>query len=311
MDFVSKIFIGSLEVPSNVWMAPMVDYTFLPFRRLVQRLGAGLAFTEMVHAEKLLQKDPTMARRILTDSQEPIKAVQLVGAQPALMEQVCRCELLRDADIMDINMACPNLAVVQNGGGCALTEDLPRAARIIEGCKRSGKTVTVKCRPGMRKNKIMIEPFARMCEAAGADALIVHGRTLDMDYSCPSDPSYIARAKAVVSIPVIANGDITSGEDAKSLMAQTHADGVMIARQALKDPFLFARMTGRKFDRRALFAEQVVLLAQLEHIYDDPRYLQNILIAFLPEEKRTGEVTADIRNTFCHQRFLDLAEALL
>jgi len=311
MDFVSKIFIGTLEVPSNVWMAPMVDYTSLPFRRLVQRLGAGLAFTEMVHAEKLLQKDPTMVRRILTDPQEPIKAVQLVGAQPALMEQVCRCELLWDADVIDINMACPNLAVVQNGGGCALTEDLPRAARIIEGCKRSGKTVTVKCRPGMHKNKIMIEPFARMCEESGADALIVHGRTLDMDYSCPSDPSYIAQAKAVVSIPVIANGDITSGEDAKSLVAQTHADGVMIARQALKDPFLFVRMTGRKLDRKALFAEQVSLVAQMEHIYDEPRYLQNTLLAFLSEEKRTGEVTADIRNTFCHQHFLDLAEALL
>jgi len=311
MNDVSKIYIGNLEVPSNVWMAPMVGYTTLPFRRLVQSLGAGLSFSEMVNVEMLVQKDPTMQQRIMTDAHEPIKAVQLVGTEPALMEQVCRCELLRDADIIDINMACPNLAVVNNGGGCALTENLSRAARIIEGCKRSGKIVTVKCRPGMRRSKIVIEPFVRMCEQAGADAITVHGRTLDMDYSYPSEPAYIAQAKAAVSIPVIANGDIASEEDAQKLVTQTHADGVMIGRHALKDPFIFARITGRKIDKKHLFMEQVTLSLQMEQAFDDLRYLQNLLIAFLSEEKRTQKSISDIRNTVCQQLLLDLADSLL
>lgn len=311
MGCFSKLYIGSTEVSSNVWMAPMVGYTHYPFRTLVKQLGAGLAFTEMIHAGMLLSQDKTMLQRLSPEIPERDKAVQLVGSDPALMEQVCRSDFMHNVRIIDINMACPNLAVLNHGGGCALTEDLTRAGKIIEGCKRSGKTITVKCRAGMRKEKIMAEPFARMCEQAGADAIIIHGRTCDMDYSCPSVPEYIALAKAAVSIPVIANGDIASREDAEDLICQTGADGVMLGRSALKNPFLFSDITGITPDKKEVFTQQAMLISAGEETQQELRYLQNLLTLCLPEENRTNAQIQRIRDIWQPEQLMILAAQLV
>ena len=311
MGCFSKLYIGSTEVSSNIWMAPMVGYTHYPFRTLVKQLGAGIAFTEMINADMLFYRDKTMLNRLSPEIPETDKAVQLVGSGPALMEQVCRSNFMHNVRIIDINMACPNLAVLNHGAGCALTEDLSRAGKIIESCKRSGKTITVKCRAGMCKERIMAEPFSRMCEQAGADAIIIHGRTCDMDYSVPSVPEYIALAKAAVSIPVIANGDISSRENAEDLIRQTGADGVMFGRSAIKNPFLFSDITGITPDKKELFTQQAMLISAAEQTQQELRYLQNLLILCLPEDKRTQEHIQLIRDHWQPEQLSILAAKLL
>ena len=153
-------------------------------------------------------------------------------------------ELLAGFDIIDINMGCPVPNVFKSGEGSALMLDRKRAAAIIRGCKKSGKPVTVKCRTGIHDNDMFTAEFARMCEAAGADMITIHGRSRNMMYD--GTPCYreIAQAKAAVSIPVIANGGIWSAQDAEEMMERTGADGIMLARYALENPFLFSELTG-------------------------------------------------------------------
>ncbi|MBR6100923.1 MAG: tRNA-dihydrouridine synthase family protein [Ruminococcus sp.] len=251
-NYLKKLHIGNITAGSNVFMAPLAGYTCYPFRMMCRRLGAGLAFTEMVSANGLKYNDKATAKLLYTTDEESPKAVQLLGSVPSAFEYACKGEYTKDYDIVDINMGCPVPNIVKSGEGCALTQDLPLASRIIEACKRSGKTVTVKFRPGMNKSRIVVSEFARMCEDSGADMITVHGRTRNMMYDGEPVYEYIDAAKRAVNIPVIANGGIRSEEDAVRMMDRTGADGVMIARYGLEDPMIFARLTGRKTDATKL-----------------------------------------------------------
>ena len=172
--------------------------------------------------------------------------MQLLGGVPAVMEQMASSGLLQDFDIIDINMGCPVPNVFKSGEGSALMLDMPRASAIIRGCKKSGKVVTVKCRTGIQENHMFAAEFARMCEASGADMVTIHGRSRSMMYSGVPYYKEIEQAKAAVSIPVIANGGIFSAEDANRVMEETGADGVMIGRYALENPFIFCELTGKE-----------------------------------------------------------------
>lgn len=242
---IRKIRLGDLLLPSNVFMAPLAGYTCYPFRMLAYEMGAGLCFTEMVSANALKYKDRATSRLLLTTKEEPVKAVQLLGGIPAVMEQMAGSELLKEFAIIDINMGCPVPNVFKSGEGSALLLDPKRAAAIIRGCKKSGKIVTVKCRTGVREDEMFAAEFARMCEDAGADLITIHGRSRSMMYD--GEPYYgeIEQAKAAVSIPVIANGGIFSIEDAERMMERTGADGVMIARYGLEHPFIFQELIGK------------------------------------------------------------------
>ena len=251
-NYLKKLHIGNIITGSNVLMAPLAGYTCYPFRMMCRRLGAGLAFTEMVSANGLKYNDKATAKLLYTTDEESPKAVQLLGSVPSAFEYACKGEYTKDYDIVDINMGCPVPNIVKSGEGCALTQDLPLASRIIEACKRSGKTVTVKFRPGMNKSRIVVSEFARMCEDSGADMITVHGRTRNMMYDGEPVYEYIEAAKRAVNIPVIANGGIRSEEDAVRMMDRTGADGVMIARYGLEEPMIFARLTGRKTDATKL-----------------------------------------------------------
>lgn len=250
--YLKKLHIGNITTDSNVFMAPLAGYTCYPFRLMCRKLGAGLAFTEMVSANGLKYNDKATAKLLYTDEAETLKAVQLLGSVPAAFEHACKSEYTSAYDIIDINMGCPVPNVIKSGEGCALTGDLPLASRIIEACKRSGKVVTVKCRLGMNRNRIVVSEFARMCEESGADMITVHGRTRDMMYDGDPVYEYIEAAKKVVNIPVIANGGIRSEEDAIKMMDRTGADGVMIARYGLEDPLIFSRLTGKNTDEAKL-----------------------------------------------------------
>ena len=224
--------------------------------------------TEMTSANALKYQDLANRRLLFTTDQEPVKAVQLLGGIPAVMEQMAASETLKDFAIIDVNMGCPVPNVFKSGEGSALMLDQPRAAAIIRGCKKSGKLVTVKCRTGIQRDHMFAAEFARMCEDAGADLITIHGRSRSMMYDGACCYEEIAQAKAAVSIPVIANGGIFSAEDAGLMMERTGADGVMIARYALENPFIFAELTGKATSKTIL---QLLLeqLALTSSCYDE------------------------------------------
>ncbi len=240
----TEIMIGGIRFRSNVLMAPLAGYTCFPFRLMVERLGAGSAYTEMVSSDALKYNDRATSKLLYTDDRERIKCVQLLGSVPTVFERAAKSELLAKFDIIDINMGCPVPNVIKAGEGSALLDDIPRASKIIEACKRSGKVVSVKCRIGMNRQRIVIEEFARMCEASGADMITVHGRTRDMMYEGRPLYEYIKLAKQSVSIPVFANGGIYSKEDAEEMMEKTGADGIMLARYGFENPLIFSELTG-------------------------------------------------------------------
>lgn len=266
----TEITIGGIRFPSNVLMAPLAGYTCFPFRLMVKRLGAGSAYTEMVSADALKYNDHATAKLLYTDDREKIKCVQLLGAIPTVFERAANSERLGHFDVIDINMGCPVPNVIKAGEGSALLEDIPRAAKIIEACKRSGKVVSVKCRIGMNPQKIVIEEFARMCEQSGADMITVHGRTRNMMYDGEPLYEWIRRAKEVVSIPVFANGGIDSKEKAQEMMEKTGADGIMLARYGFENPLIFAELTNTKSDdtKRSLILEQLDIAQEcFEELY--------------------------------------------
>lgn len=285
---IKKIRLGGMLLSSNVLMAPLAGYTCYPFRMLAYEMGAGLCFTEMSSANALKYQDRATRRLLFTTAAEPVRAVQLLGGIPAVMERMVCSELLADFDVIDINMGCPVPNVFKSGEGSALMLDQKRASAIIRGCKKSGKPVTVKCRTGIQGNNMFAAEFARMCEASGADMITIHGRSRDMMYDGAPCYKEIAHAKAAVSIPVIANGGIYSAEDAEKMMEHTGADGIMLARYALENPFIFSELTSKGCGKTIL----QILLEQTEltgRYYDETYTLAYIRkLASYCMKKRKG-----------------------
>ncbi len=285
---IRKLRVGGLLLSSNVLMAPLAGYTCYPFRMLAYEMGAGLCFTEMVSANALKYQDRATGKLLFTTKQEKIRAIQLLGGNPAVMERMACSELLQDFDVIDINMGCPVPNVFKSGEGSALMLDWKRASAIIRGCRKSGRIVTVKCRTGIRENELFAAEFARMCEDSGADMITIHGRSRSMMYD--GEPCYeeIARAKAAVSIPVIANGGIYSAEDGDRMMERTGADGIMIARYGLENPFIFGILTGKPSGKTT----RQVILEQMEltrRYYDETFTLSYIRkLASYGMKKRKG-----------------------
>lgn len=265
---IKQIRAGNLIIPNNVLMAPLAGYTCYPFRMLCQEMGAGLCFTEMVSANALKYKDKATSRLLFTTKNENIKAVQLLGGDPAVMQKIACSEELSEFALIDINMGCPVPNVFKNGEGSALLNDLKRAGNIIRLCKKSGKVISVKCRAGVGSSHRIAAEFAKMCEDSGADMISIHARTRSMMYDGAPLYDQIAEAKAVVSIPVIANGGIFSAGDADKMMSETGADGVMIGRYGLEHPYIFSELTGKNIikSRYEILIEQ---LALTEMYYDE------------------------------------------
>lgn len=287
-DF-GPIRVGGLLLPSNVLMAPLAGYTCYPFRMLAYELGAGLCFTEMCSANALKYNDRATRRLLLTTKDEPVRAVQLLGGNPAVMEQMAKSAVLEEFDLVDINMGCPVPNVFKSGEGSALMLEPKRAAAIIRGCKRSGKIVTVKCRAGIREDDLFAAEFARVCEEAGADMITIHGRSRSMMYDGEPYRKEIEQAKAAVSIPVIANGGIFSVEDAIRMLECTGADGIMIARYGLEHPFIFCELTGKPCRKTPvqILNEQIELTAQYYEETFTLSYVKKIASYMMKKRKGT------------------------
>ncbi len=258
---IHKLNIGGLETPNNIFLAPLAGYTNAVFRDMCYRLGAGLTFTEMVSAKGLCYGSAGTEELLINlPDYGGIKACQLFGSQPEYLERAAKSEEIVPFELIDINMGCPVPKIFKNGEGSALLADIPLAERIVRAVKSSGKRVSVKFRIGITPDKLVTEEFARAMEGAGADMITVHGRTRDKIYSGEVNYAEIERAKKAVKIPVIANGGIFTPQDAETLMDRTGADGVMLARGAMYNPFLFAQITGREnVDKRQVVERQLDL----------------------------------------------------
>ena len=285
---IKQLRLGSILLPSNVLAAPLAGYTCYPFRILCSELGAGLCFTEMVSCNALKYQDKATERLLFTTPEEKIKAAQILGANARIMEKMVRSEYFSEYDIIDINMGCPVPNVFKSGEGSALLANPKKAADIIKSCKKSGKVITVKCRIGIKEESLVAAEFAKICEDAGADMITIHGRTRDMMYNGTPYYDQIEQAKSAVQIPVIANGGIFSVEDAEKMMKNTGADGVMIARYALENPFIFSELTKREIKKSKceIFLEQIPMTSRY---YDETFTLSYIKkIASYCMKKRKG-----------------------
>lgn len=256
---LNQIKIGSLTTPNNVFLAPLAGYTNAVFRNMCRSFGAGLTFTEMVSAKGLCyDSKKTEDLLYVTEDYEGIKACQIFGADPEFMRRACESEVLSPFELIDINMGCPVPKIYKNGEGSALLNDLPLASKIISECKKSGKVISVKFRIGVEKTQYISAEFAKMCQDSGADMITVHGRCRDKMYSGNVNFAEIAAAKNAVKIPVIANGGVFTPEDANILLERTGADGVMVARGAMFNPWIFAEITGTPIgDKRQTVIMQI------------------------------------------------------
>ncbi|WP_353106850.1 tRNA dihydrouridine synthase DusB [Acetoanaerobium noterae] len=233
--------IGNFETPGNVFLAPMAGVTDLPFRLICKQFEASLLYTEMINAKAVCYEDKNTFDMLLVEDEEKPVAVQIFGSEPGFMAEAARTltELNR-FEIIDINMGCPAPKVVKAGDGSALMKDPKLAYEIVNKVKAATKLpVTVKFRKGWDEQSINALEFGKLMQEAGADAVTLHGRTREQYYSGTADWEIIKELKEKLTIPVIANGDITSFEAAERILDITKADALMIGRGAQGNPFIF------------------------------------------------------------------------
>lgn len=237
---LKQLKIGNVILENNLILAPMAGVTDLPFRLLCKEQGAGLAGMEMVSAKAIMYHNKNTESLLEIHPDEGPVALQLFGSDPDIMSDMAKRIEQRPFSILDINMGCPVPKVVNNGEGSALMKNPSLAEAIVSKVvKAIDKPVTVKIRKGFDDDHVNAVELARVCEAAGAAAVAVHGRTREQYYSGRADWGIIAKVKESVSIPVIGNGDVVDGITAERMMDQTGCDGVMIGRAARGNPWIF------------------------------------------------------------------------
>ena len=235
--------IGAFELPNHLFVAPMAGVTDRPFRQLCRRLGAGYAVSEMVTSRRELWSSLKTSRRADHTGEPGPIAVQIAGVDPAEMADAARYNIDRGAQIIDINMGCPAKKVCNVWAGSALMSNEALAARIVgavvAACAPHGVPVTLKMRSGRRDGEKNALALARMAEQAGVAMLTVHGRTREQGFKGLAEYDTVAAVKAALAVPVVANGDIDSPEKARSVLAYTQADALMIGRAAQGRPWIF------------------------------------------------------------------------
>lgn len=259
--------LGTMELNQPLILAPMAGVTDWAFRNICAGLGAEITVTEMVSSRALVYGDQKSAR-LLRKNAGSICGAQIFGNDPQIMAQAAQLALeISGCDFLDINMGCPMPKVANSGDGCGLMRTPELAGQIVSAVAQAVDVpVTVKCRLGWDKGSINVVDFAQRMEDNGAAMVAVHGRTRSMLYSGVADWDTIRKVKEKLSIPVIANGDITGGEAALRCLKRTGADGLMIGRSAFGDPWIFqevrAALDGTEYPGRPCLADRVAVAVE-------------------------------------------------
>lgn len=229
--------IGNVKIENNVFLAPMAGITDKPFREICRRFGAGMVYSEMISAKGLYYNDKKTASLMDMTGENPC-AIQIFGSEPEIMAEIIPKVMEFKPDIIDINMGCPAPKIVNNGDGSALMKTPELMGKIMRAVTDASPIpVTAKIRKGWEEDNSLL--CAKILEDNGASAVAVHGRTREEFYGGKADWGVITRIKQELKIPVIGNGDIFSAEDAIRMFEQTGCDGVMVARGAQGNPWLF------------------------------------------------------------------------
>ena len=267
--------LGSFEIENPLVLGPMAGVTDWAFRTVCAELGANITVTEMVSSRALVYKDQKSAA-LLRKNEGSLCGAQIFGNNPQIMAEAAVMALeISGCDFLDINMGCPMPKIANSGDGCGLMRTPELAGDIVSAVvKAVDVPVTIKCRLGWDKGSLNVLEFTKRMEGSGASMVTVHGRTRGMLYSGVVDWDYITKVKQQLSIPVIANGDIVSGETAVKCLKRTGADGVMIGRATFGDPWIFAEakaaMAGQPVPERPPLKERVdVAVRQFELARDD------------------------------------------
>ena len=258
----------------NLVVAPLAGVTDRPFRQLCKKMGAGMAVSEMVSSNSLLWGSEKTRRRANHEGEVDPISVQIAGADPVMMAQAARYNVEQGAQIIDINMGCPAKKICNTMAGSALLQNEQLVGKILDAVVRAVDTpVTLKIRTGWDKEHKNALVVARIAENAGIQALAIHGRTRACAYAGHAEYDTIATVKAAARIPVIANGDISSPEEARKVLEYTGVDAVMIGRAAQGRPWIFREIshylaTGSHLPLPEVAEIHHVLIKHLYDIYD-------------------------------------------
>lgn len=262
-----SIQIGPVELSSPVILAPMSGVTDFPFRRLVKKLGAGLVVSEMIASEAMIRQNKKTLNRSINCAEAFPMSVQLAGCEPAVMAEAAKLNEGLGAALIDINMGCPAKKVVNGDAGSALMRYEDKAAKIMEAVVKAVKIpVTLKMRTGWDYKLRNAPGLAKIAEDIGIKMISVHGRTRCQFYNGNSDWKFISKVKNAVTIPVVANGDVTTLDDVKNILRLSKANGVMIGRGVYGKPWFLNQVieflkTGKRIPAPTL-AEQYLILRE-------------------------------------------------
>jgi len=235
--------IGNLKLHSSLVLAPMAGVTDLPFRTLNHQFGAGLCFVEMINARCLGHKSKKTAQMLSTDESDKPLGVQLLGCEPQFIRRGLDVLSRYRFDILDFNAACPERKVTRRSEGASLLKDPLKLQKLLTIVVKSVRVpVTVKIRTGWDKDSVNAVEVSRMAEEAGVQAIFIHGRTKQQLYAGSVDYATIAQVKKAVKVPVIGSGDVFSAQLAEKMFKETGCDGILIARGALGNPWIFAQI---------------------------------------------------------------------
>ena len=235
--------IGNVELENTYILGPMAGVTDLPFRLLCKEQGAGLLCMEMVSAKAIFYNNKNTESLLTIHPEELPVSLQFFGSDPKIMGEMAKRIEERPFAILDINMGCPVPKVVKNGEGSALMKEPKLVYDIVSSIvKAIEKPVTVKIRKGFDDEHVNAVEIAKIIEEAGASAVAVHGRTREQYYSGKADWDIIRQVKEAVSVPVIGSGDVTSPQKAEEMVRMTGCDGIMIARGAQGNPWIFSEL---------------------------------------------------------------------